>query len=135
MLCIEFGTSKISALRGTVDKGGNPVVVNFSSAPSENAVCKGEIVDASAVSAVLDKVLARLDPGGGRGSDKGRIYCSVSGPSIRSRQGEGNVMIYDGDRQVTREHIIEAVEKAESITLPPEQIVLNTFDSYFMLDS
>ncbi|MBO4303399.1 MAG: cell division protein FtsA [Lentisphaeria bacterium] len=135
VLCIEFGTSKISALRGTVDKGGNPVVVNFSSAPSENSVCKGEIVDVSAASAILDKVLARLDPKGGRGTDKGRIYCSVSGPSIRSRQGEGNVMIYDGDRQVTRNHIIEAVEKAESIALPPEQIALNTFDSYFMLDS
>ena len=135
VLCIEFGTSKISALRGTVDKGGNPVVVNFSSAPSENSVCKGEVVDVSGASAILDKVLARLDPKGGRGTDKGRIYCCVSGPSIRSRQGEGNVMIYDGDRQVTRNHIIEAVEKAESIALPPEQIALNTFDSYFMLDS
>ncbi|MBR2364174.1 MAG: cell division protein FtsA [Lentisphaeria bacterium] len=135
ILCIELGTSKISALRGTVDKGGNPVVVNFASEPSEGAVCKGEIVNAPAVSSILDKVLARLDMRGGRGAEKGRIYCSVSGPSIRSRQGEGNVMIYEGDRQVTRNHIIEAVEKAESIALPPDQIALNTFDSYFMLDS
>lgn len=86
-------------------------------------------------SAILDKVLSRMDHPAGRGAERGKIFCSVSGPLIRSRQGEGNVMIYGGDRQVTREHIIEAVEKAENISLPPDQVNINTFDSYFMLDS
>lgn len=135
IICIELGSSKISALRGDVDKGGNPVVMNFASAPSDGTIYKGEIVDIAGASAILDRVLAKLDQRYGRGAEKGRIYCSVSGPSIRSRQGEGNVMIYEGNRQVTEEHIMEAVEKAESITLPPDQINLNTFDSYFMLDS
>ena len=135
ILCIELGTSKISALRGTVDKGGNPEVIQFASAPSEGTICKGEIVDMAGASAILDKVLSRMDHPAGRGAERGKIFCSVSGPLIRSRQGEGNVMIYGGDRQVTREHIIEAVEKAENISLPPDQVNINTFDSYFMLDS
>ena len=114
ILCIELGTSKISALRGTVDKGGNPEVIQFASAPSEETICKGEIVDMAGASAILDKVLSRMELPAGRGAERGRIFCSVSGPLIRSRQGEGNVMIYGGDRQVTREHIIEAVDKAQN---------------------
>ena len=135
VLCIDLGSSQISALRGCIDHGGNPVVLNFASAPSGGSVCKGEIVNISAASAILDKVLLQLDLPNGRSAECSRIYCSVSGTSIRSRQGEGNVMIYEGNHQITANHIIEAVEKAESITLPPDRIILNTFDSYFMLDS
>lgn len=133
--CIEFGSAKIAALHGSFDKGGNPEVIGFAALPSDNSICKGEIVDRAKAAAILKKVLELADESAGTLINRKKCFCCISGPSFSSLQGEGNVMIYNDDHQVKREHIREAVEKAEKVPVPPDRIKVNCLDSFFVLDS
>ena len=95
--CVEIGTSKICALHGTCDKAGNPVVLGFGQAPAEGSVCKGDIIDYQAVTNALEKALSDADASAGCDFERKSVYCILNGPGVFSRQGEGNVMIYDAD--------------------------------------
>ena len=133
--CVEIGTSKICALHGTCDKAGNPVILGFGQTSPEGSVCKSDIVDYQTVTNALEKALADADQSAGRDFERKNVYCLLNGAGIFSRQGEGNVVIYDADHKVKQSHIDEAVKKAQSLSLPPDQVHLNSFDSYFLLDS
>ncbi|MCI6287679.1 MAG: cell division protein FtsA [Lentisphaeria bacterium] len=133
--CVEFGTHSVKALHGTRDKAGNPVVLGIGQVPSDGAVCKGEIVQMRQAAAALEKALASADKSAGIVSERRNVYCIVNGPGVTSRQGEGQVIIYDEDRKIRRSHIQEAVNKAQSLALPAEQVYLSSFDSFFLLDS
>ncbi len=132
---VEFGTTKVCALHGGRDRNGNPVVYGFGERPCEGSMCKGDIVDFSAAVNALSKALEDADKSAGEDYDRGSVYCVVSGSGVSSRQGEGNVYIYEEDRKIREEHIQEAVAKAQNLSLSPEQVALNAFDSYFLLDS
>ncbi len=133
--CVEIGTSKICALHGTCDKANNPVILGFGQASPEGSVCKGDIVDHQTVTNALERALGDADQSAGYDFERKKVYCVLNGPGISSCQGEGNVVIYDKDHKIRQDHIDEAVQKAQSLTLPPDQEHLNTFDSYFLLDS
>ena len=133
--CVEIGTSKICALHGTCDKAGNPVVLGFGQTSPEGSVCKSDITDFHTVTNALEKALGDADQSAGHDFDRKNVYCVMNGAGIFSRQGEGNVIIYDADHKVRQNHIDEAVRKAQSLSLPPDQVHLNSFDSYFLLDS
>ena len=133
--CVEIGTSKICALHGTCDKAGNPVILGFGQTSPEGSVCKSDIVDYQTVTNALEKALGDADQSAGRDFERKSVYCVLNGPGIFSRQGEGNVVIYDADHKVKQSHIDEAVRKAQSLSLPPDQVHLNSFDSYFLLDT
>ena len=133
--CVEIGTSKICALHGTRDKAGNPVVLGFGQTSPEGSVCKSDITDFHTVTNALEKALGDADQSAGHDFDRKNVYCVMNGPGIFSRQGEGNVVIYDADHKIKQNHIDEAVRKAQSLSLPPDQVHLNSFDSYFLLDS
>jgi len=131
---VEFGTTKVCALHGGRDRSGNAVVYGFGERPCEGAMCKGDVTDFSALVNALAKALEDADKSAGSDYDRGQVYCVVSGSGISSRHGEGEVFIYDEDRKIREEHIMEAVGKAQSISSAPDQIQINAFDSYFMLD-
>jgi len=131
---VEFGSSKISALHGGGDRGGTPAVFGFGSRDTNGCVVKGEVVDFTATAEALAGALEDADNSAGATFDRDRIYFLVSGKGIASRQGEGNIMIYDADKRITEEHIQEAIDKASRISLSPDQMHLESFTSYFMLD-
>ena len=133
--CVEFGTHSVRALHGTCDKAGNPVVVGVGQEPSDGSVCKGEIIDPQRASAALEKALASADKSAGIVNERRNVFCIVNGHGITSRQGAGQVFIYADDHRVRQNHIIEAVNKAQNLALPPDQLLLGSFDSYFLLDS
>ena len=131
---VEFGTSKICALHGGRDKGGTPTVFGSGSRDSAGCIVKGEIVDLHAATAALAGALEDADNSAGSTFERERVYYLVSGRGITSRQGEGNVMLYGPDRHITEEHVEEAIGKASRISLAPEQMHIESFTSYYMLD-
>ncbi len=133
--CVEFGTHSIRALHGTCDKAGNPVVLGIGQEPADGTVCKGEIVQPERAGAILGKALADADQSAGITSERRNVFCIVNGAGVTSRQGEGQVFIYSEDHKIHMSHITEAVKKAQSVVLPADQVMLGSFDSYFLLDS
>ena len=132
---VEFGTHSIRAMHGTCDKAGNPVVLGIGQEPSDGTVCKGEIVQPQRAAAILEKVLADADKSAGIVNERRNVYCIANGACVTSRQGEGQVFIYGEDRKIQPAHIMEAVNKAQNVLLPADQVLLGSFDSYFLLDS
>ena len=133
--CLEFGTHSIRALHGTCDKAGNPVVLGVGQAPADGSVCKGEIIQPRQAAAALERALSDADKSAGIVYERRCVHCIVNGPGIVSRQGEGQVFIYADDHKIHQQHIVEAVNKAQNLVLPPDQVFLGSFDSYFLLDS
>lgn len=133
--CVEFGTHSVRALHGTRDKAGNPVILGVGQVPSDGAVCKGEIVQPDKASAAVAKALTAADKSAGIVSERRSVACIVNGACVSSRQGEGQVNIYSDDHKIHENHITEAVNKAQNLSLPPDQVILGSFDSYFLLDS
>lgn len=133
--CVEFGTNSVRALHGTCDKAGNPVVLGIGQAPSDGAVCKGEIIHSQRAAGAIEKALADADKSAGISHERSNVFCIVNGSGITSRQGEGQVFIYADDRKIRQNHILEAVNKAQNLSMPPDQVLLGSFDSYFLLDS
>ena len=121
-------------MHGGRDKGGTPTVFGSGSRDSAGCIVKGEIVDLHAATATLAGALEDADNSAGSTFERERVYYLVSGRGITSRQGEGNVMLYGPDRHITEEHVEEAIGKASSISLAPEQMHIESFTSYFMLD-
>lgn len=133
--CVEFGTHSIRALHGTCDKAGNPVVLGIGQESADGTVCKGEIIQPERAGAILGKALADADQSAGIASERRNVFCIVNGSGVTSRQGEGQVFIYSEDHKIHLSHITEAVKKAQSVVLPADQVMLGSFDSYFLLDS
>ncbi|MBQ9337647.1 MAG: cell division protein FtsA [Lentisphaeria bacterium] len=133
--CVEFGTHSVRALHGIRDKAGNPVILGVGQVPSDGAVCKGEIVRPDLASAAVGKALEAADKSAGVVSERRSVYCIVNGASVTSRQGEGQVNIYSDDHKIHDNHIKEAVNKAQNLSLPPDQVFLGALDSFYLLDS
>ncbi len=131
---VEFGTSKICVLHGGRDKGGKPTVFGWGSRDAAGAVVKGEIIDLPAAAKALTGALEDADNSAGGLFERDQVFFLVSGRGIATRQGEGNVTIYDSDRRITLNHIAEAEEKASSMSLSADQCHLASFTSYFVLD-
>lgn len=131
---VEFGSSKTSVLFGGRDDGGAPSVYGFGSRDSSGSVVKGEIVDIKSAADALGGALEDAENSAGTPFERDRVFFLVSGKNISSRQGEGNIMIYDEDRKITEKHVQEAIDKALRLSLAPDQMHLESFTSYFMLD-
>ena len=58
---IEFGTSKISVLFGSIDSDQTMQVEGFGSIPSMNAIVKGEITDMAKATELLEKAINQAD--------------------------------------------------------------------------
>jgi cell division protein FtsA len=131
---IEIGTSKICVLIGESDDSGNMYVLGHGEIQTEGAVCKGEIVDMDMALGLLSKAIDEADNSTSVEIDHKNLYVSVTGFDIISTQGVGTSLIMDEDRRIKEEHVDEAVQSARVKSSPFDQVIINTFDSYFMID-
>ncbi len=132
---VELGTSKICVLVGEALPEGGISVIGRGEASSENAICKGEISDMSAALDILMRVIDEADESSGRQvNNSSLIAVAVTGASINSYQGIGTVFVKSENHRVSDDDIDEALQNAQVKPLPFDQTIINTFDSYFMLD-
>ena len=132
---IEIGTSKICVLIGETSSDGKLAVIGFGECPSNNSVIKGEIVDMDTALEQLIKAVALADESSNRAiNDSNVIALSITGSSILSYQGSGTVFIQSEDHRIGEEEITTAIKNAQSNNLPYDRTLINSFDSYFLLD-
>lgn len=133
--CVEFGTRSVRVLHGVKEKDNSLTVLGFGQAFPGEAVRKGEVVQIRAAGEALGKALGEADKQAGHNIRQRRsVYCIINGPSVTGQQSEGSVLTGD-DRKVRKNHIESAVQKAMDISPGQDQVLLNSFDSCFLLDS
>lgn len=131
---IDIGTSKICVLIGESNRDGSVSIVGHGEAPSDGALCKGEIVDMDLAIEALTKAIDEADRHSQREIDRQNIFVSVTASKISFYQGVGTVLVRTEDRKITEAHVNEAIQSAQTNPLSNDQMAINSFDSYFLLD-
>ena len=132
---IEIGTSKFCVLVGEIDDNGRLDVIGRGEAPSAASVVKGEIVDVERAYEQLSKALEEADRASERALGASRlVMVLVTGCGIALQRGVGMVQIRNADRIVTEKELEEAKDNARVLNLSAERRIINTCDSYFMVD-
>ena len=131
---VELGTTKICVLIGESDKDGALAVLGHGEAPSNGTVVKGEIADMNGVVAILSKVFDEANKSAGCEIDRDNIFIAVTGADIDHYQGIGTVIINNEDSKVSQEDVDEAIQNARVKPIPPDKMIINSFDSYYLLD-
>jgi len=132
---IEIGTSKICVLIGEATPEEKLTVIGFGECPSNNSVIKGEIVDMDTALEQLNKAIIQADESSNRAiNDSNVIAISITGSNILSYQGSAAIFVNSEDRRIGEEEIATAIENAQSNNIPYDRTLINSFDSYFLLD-
>ncbi|OGV37671.1 MAG: cell division protein FtsA [Lentisphaerae bacterium GWF2_45_14] len=131
---VEIGTTKICVLIGESDKDGGLTVLGHGEAPSGGSVVKGEIVEMNTAVGILSKVFDEANKSAGCEIDRDNIYIAVTGADINYYQGIGTVIINNEDSKVSEEDVNQAVQNARVKPIPPDKMIINSFDSYYLLD-
>jgi len=132
---IEIGTSKICVLIGETSPEEKLAVIGFGESPSNNSVIKGEIVDMDTALEQLTKAITQADESSNRAiNDSNVIAISITGSSILSYQGSAAIFVNSEDHRIGEEEITTAVQNAQSNNIPYDRTLINSFDSYFLLD-
>lgn len=131
---IEFGSSKICVLVGESDGDGHIDVIGRGEAPSAGVV-KGELTNIEAAFDQLAFALEEADQSSGRELNNSRIIViPVTGCGIASYQGVGTVFIKNSEQRVTDSERAEAHQNARIHPLETDRSVLNSSESYFVID-
>ena len=132
---IEVGTSKVCVMVGQTSADGKLAIIGLGECPSNNAVVKGEIVDMDVALEQLTKAISKADESSSRMLNESSVIAlSVTGSGILSYQGTGTVFINNEDKRVVEDDIVLAVKNAQLNNIPYDRTLINSFDSYFLLD-
>lgn len=132
---VEMGTSKFCVLVGEIGDDGSLDVIGRGEAPSAGAVVKGEIVDMEKAFDQLAKALDEADRASGRVLSLTRmVMVLVTGCGISSQPGVGVVLIRNDEHTVTEAERREANDNARILNLAAERTIINTSESFFLID-
>ena len=130
-----MGTSKFCVLVGEVDENGHLDVIGRGEAPSAGSVVKGEIVDMEKAGDQLAKALEEADRASGRSLALSHLMMVVvTGCGISSQPGVGMVLIRNDEHVVTEAERREANDNARVLNLAAERKIINTSESFFLVD-
>jgi len=133
---VEFGTSKFTLLVGEVASDGQLRIIGSAAAPSSGIVVKGEIRDMQKASVLFNKLLEDADKScGGALNEVQLITVLVTGCGILSQTGVGSVFIRNEARVVTEAECSEAAENALIRSLAEDREVINSTESYWLVDN
>ena len=132
---IEIGTSKFCVLVGEIDDSGRLDVIARGEAPSASSVVKGEIVDMDRAYEQLSKALDEADRASERALAMSRlVMVLVTGCGISSQPGVGMVQVRNAEHVITEKERDEANDNARIFNLSAERQIINTCNSFFLVD-
>ena len=132
---VEMGTSKFCVLVGEIDENGRLDVIGRGEAPSAGSVVKGEIVDMERAGDQLSRALDEADRASGRALALSHLMMVVvTGCGISSQPGVGVVLIRNDEHVVTEAERSEAKENARVLNLAADRKIINTSESFFLVD-
>ncbi len=132
---IELGTSKITVLVGEAGPEGRVTVLGRGSAPSAGSVIKGEIEDMElAFERLSDAIEEAADASAGLLNSTRVVTIAVTGSRMECFQGIGSVVVKNDTHKVTYKERMEAHENARVLHLAAGREIINSSESYFLVD-
>jgi cell division protein FtsA len=127
---IDAGSAKTAAL--ICETTGTGLQYRSHAAVESRGSRRGIIVELDKAAQSIQRAVEEAEKLGGCSVDN--VTVSVGGAHIKGFTSRGGVALGSRPRDVTREDIRLAVEKARSVNLPPEREVLHLLPQEFILD-
>lgn len=132
---IELGTSRFCVLVGEALPDGHVNIIGRGTASSAGSVIKGEIDNMEKAFEQLGIALDEAEQSSDRELGNSRlVVVTVTGCAIDSHQGVGTVFVKNDQHKVTEKERLEAHENAKIQHLAPDRVIINSSESYFMVD-
>ncbi|MGB7170819.1 MAG: cell division protein FtsA, partial [Acidobacteriaceae bacterium] len=127
---LDAGSSKVRALVAEINEGalryrGHGVVESA-------GMRKGLIADLSPAASALDRAAIMAEDSAQTTIEK--CIVAVGGPHIRGVNSRGGISLGTRMREITREDVRAAIDRARSIALPADREVLHLLPQQFILD-
>lgn len=127
---IDVGSAKTSVVVGEVSEGvlryrGHAVV-------ESRGTRKGAIVDLEKAAGAISKASEEAEKV--CGAPIGHAVVSVGGPLMRGLNSRGGVSLGQRQREITREDVRQAIDRARSVVLPADREMVHLLPQEFIVD-
>jgi cell division protein FtsA len=130
LTAIDLGSAKTCAVITEITDSG-PRYLGHGTTESRG-VRRGIIVDLEKAVASVQKAVAQAEDVAGVPVE--RAMAGVGGPHVRGVNSRGGITVASRAREITRDDIRAAVERARAISLPADREVLHLLPQEFILD-
>lgn len=132
LTAIDIGTAKTVALAVEITDGG--LRYRGHGIAESRGTRKGIIVDLDKAAAAVKKAVDEAEAVVGGHIPLESAVLGVSGPQLRGVTSQGGIALGSRQREISREDISAAVEKARSIPLPEDRSILHLLQQDFIVD-
>jgi len=127
---LDAGSSKIRVLIAEIQE--NALRYRGHGIVDAAGMRKGLIADLAPASAAIDRAAVAAESAAQAVIE--RMVVAVGGPHIRGVNSRGGISLGTRLREITREEVRDAVDRARSIALPADREVLHLLPQQFILD-
>ena len=126
---LDIGTSKVVAIVGEVNSGGNIEIIGLGTHPS-NGLKKGVVVNIESTVQSIRHAVEEAELMAG--CEINSVYAGIAGSHIRSLNSHGIVAIRE--REVTSGDLDRVIDAARAVAIPADQRVLHILPQEFIID-
>jgi len=130
LTAIDVGSAKVCAIVAEITETG--VRYRGHGVSESRGTRKGVIVDLEKTVASIQRAVEQAETVAGAAVESAVI--GVAGPHVRGVNSRGGIAIGSRSREIAREDVRAAVERARSVSLPPDREVLHLLPQEFILD-
>src|ERR1051326_5845306 len=127
---IDAGSSKVIAL--VAEQGENGLRYRGHGIAESRGIRKGLIVDLEKASQSIHRAVERAEQIAQAQID--RAVVTVGGPHIRGITSRSGVVLGSKPREIGRDEVRQAIDKARAVALPPDRQVMHLLPQEFILD-
>jgi cell division protein FtsA len=127
---LDIGTSKVAAVVGDFNDDGVVSVVGLGSAPSEEGLRKGVVVNIDATVHAIEQAIKEAEVTAG--CEIHSVFADVGGGHIRGFNSHGVVAVKG--QEVNQADVDRVLDAARAVALPSDRDVLHVLSQDFVLD-
>ena len=130
-ICIlDVGTAKTCVLVGEVTEGG--LKYRGHGTADSKGSRKGVIVELDKATASIQRAAEEAEAAAGIPIE--RTTVGIGGPHIRGFNSRGGITLGSRPREINRDDVRQAVERARSVSLPPDRKTIHLLPQEFIVD-
>lgn len=127
---LDIGTSKIVAIVGEVNHGGEIEIVGLGSHPSRG-LKKGVVVNIESTVQSIKRAIEEAELMAGCTIHS--VYAGIAGSHIHSINSHGIVAVRD--REVTKTDIERVIDAAQAVAIPQDQRIIHVLPQEYVVDN
>lgn len=128
---LDIGTTKIVALVGEVDSGGNIYVIGHGEAPAEG-LRRGVVVSMEKTVGAIRKAIDDAQMISGTEIDK--VTAGIAGEHVRSLNSHGVIAVSRTDNEITTADVNRAIEAARAVAIPVDREIIHVIPQEYNVD-